>query len=196
MKRMKKMSKSILQDEKWKDVQGYEGMYQVSNRGRVKSLGQTSEYVTRWGTIAYRNYPPKIMRATDNGHGYLFVQLRKDGHRKNHYVHRLVADAFIGDIGDLEINHKDYDKRNNNVTNLEIIDRKGNVNYSLQHMKKPHKQHTITNTGEKYITKTKDRGMFRVNIKQFGIDKRYHTLEEAVAKRNEVLNREQEYFAR
>ena len=182
--------------EKWKDIRDYEGIYQVSNHGRVKSLGQTSTYVSRWGTTARRDYPPRIMRATNNGHGYLIVSLRKGGHRKNHYVHRLVADAFIGDIGDLEINHKDYDKSNNDVTNLEIIDRKGNVNYSLQHMKKPRKHHKIANTGEKYITKTKDRGRFRVIIKQFGVDKRYRTLEEAIAKRNEVLEREQEYYAR
>lgn len=103
---------SILQDEKWKDVQGYEGMYQVSNHGRVKSLGQRVAYESRWGTVAYRDYPAKIMHPTDNGNGYLIVSFRKNGHRKNYYIHRLVAEAFIGTIGDLEINHIDYNTKN------------------------------------------------------------------------------------
>ena len=194
------MSKSILQDEKWKDVQGYEGMYQVSNHGRVKSLGQRVAYKSRWGTVAYRDYPAKIMHPTDNGNGYLIVSFRKNGHRKNYYIHRLVAEAFIGTIGDLEINHIDYNTKNNAVANLEIVSRKENVNHSVSNMRKPRKHHRQSKTGEKYIYfanwSTPQKPRYNVKMLQFGISKSFTDFESAINFRDQVINNEQEYFAR
>lgn len=186
--------------EQWKDVKGYEGLYQVSDQGRVKSLGQVTEYVSRWGTVAYRCYPAKIMHPTDNGNGYLLVSFRKNGHRKNFYIHRLVAEAFIGTIGDLEINHIDYNTKNNAVTNLEIVSRKENINHSISNMRKPRKHHRQSKTGEKYIyfakRSTPQQPIYKVSIGQFSICKTFREFESAINFRDQVIKNEQEYFTR
>lgn len=91
------------------------------------------------------------MKPFDNGNGYLIVALKKDGTRKNMYVHRIVAEAFIkkGNSGEV-VNHKDYDKTNNRVDNLEWVTQKDNVRHSKSHMHKLHK--TVPGkTGERYI---------------------------------------------
>ena len=104
--------------EEWRDIRGYEGLYQVSNLGRVKSLKDR-----------YGNYREKIL-TPGNNRGYLQVNLYKDGKRKTYRVHKLVAEVFIDNSNDYkEINHKDEDKTNNRVENLEWCDRKYNANY-------------------------------------------------------------------
>lgn len=186
--------------EQWKDVKGYEGLYQVSDQGRVKSLGQRVAYKSRWETTAYRDYPAKIMHPTDNGNGYLIVSFRKNGHRKNHYIHRLVAEAFIGTIGDLEINHIDYNTKNNAVTNLEIVSRKENINHSISNMRKPRKHHRQSKTGEKYIYFAKwgtpQKPRYKVNIWQLRICRSFTDFESAINFRDQVIKNEQEYFTR
>lgn len=92
--------------EVWKDIKGYEGLYQVSNLGRVKSLHKGNE--------------GKIMNQTISKEGYLRVHLCKDGKKKTIDVHRLVAIAFIPNPDNLPcVNHKDEVKSNNVVTNIE-----------------------------------------------------------------------------
>lgn len=87
--------------EEWKDVLGYEGLYKVSNLGKVKSKR-------------------KIKIPQDNGKGYLIVHLNKNNKCKWKLVHRLVAEAFIANpYGKATVNHKDGDRKNNNVKNLE-----------------------------------------------------------------------------
>ena len=104
--------------EIWKDIEGYEGLYQVSNKGRVKSLYKGSE---------------RILKPHDNGRGYLRVHLTKENTSKNIRVHRLVALAFIPNPNNLpEINHRDENKKNNCVENLEWCDRGYNVNYGTR----------------------------------------------------------------
>ena len=94
--------------EIWKPVRNYEGLYEVSNMGRVKSLNYN------------RTGKERIMKGLDNGHGYLFVQLCKDGKAKNCRINRLVAMAFIPNPDNLpEVNHKDKIRTNNRVDNLE-----------------------------------------------------------------------------
>lgn len=111
--------------EEWKDIVGYEGLYQVSNLGRIKSLGR---YVNNNGGLEYRE--GKIMKSAKNNNDYLFIGLWKDGIRKNHTIHRLVAQAFIDNPNNFpEINHKDEDKTNNRVENLEWCNSKYNCNY-------------------------------------------------------------------
>ena len=103
--------------EEWRDIQGYEGLYMVSNLGRVKSLNY------------HRTGKERIMKPSDNGHGYLFVVLCKDGKDKNCRINRLVAQAFLPNPDNLpEVNHKDENKYNNCVENLEWCDRSYNVN--------------------------------------------------------------------
>ena len=108
-------------EEVWKDVNGYEGLYQISNFGNVKSLNYR-----RHGY--QKNLTPKV-----NNDGRLWVELAKSGKRKQFLVHRLVACAFIPNpSGYKEINHKDENPKNNHVDNLEWCTRKYNVSYYYQ----------------------------------------------------------------
>ena len=100
-------------EEIWKDVEGYEGLYQVSNMGRVRSLR--------------RNI---ILRQRITRKGYKMVKLSTNNIRKGYYIHRLVATAFIPNPDNLpQVNHKDENKLNNCVGNLEWCDCKYNQNY-------------------------------------------------------------------
>ena len=106
--------------EIWKDIEGYEGLYQVSNLGRVKSLGNGSS----------NNSKERILKSYKNNNGYLRVFLCKEQIRKIYLVHRLVASAFIPNTDNLpQVNHIDEDKTNNRVDNLEWCDIKYNSNY-------------------------------------------------------------------
>ena len=95
--------------EEWRDIAGYEGIYQVSNFGRVKRA-----------TATRRFNDEHILQAHDDHHGYDQVRLCKDGKQITAKVSRLVATAFLPNPDNLpEVNHKDEDKTNNCVTNLE-----------------------------------------------------------------------------
>ena len=110
--------------EEWKDIKGYEGLYQVSNLGRVKSLGNN------------KSKKEKILDPKPNMYGYKEVRLSKEGKRKPYKVHRLVAIYFIPNPNNYkEVNHKDEDKTNNHVSNLEWCDRKYNINYGTRNKK-------------------------------------------------------------
>ena len=109
--------------EIWKDISGYEGCYQVSNYGRVKSLDRVVE---RNGFPM--NLNGKILKSNQNSRGYLVLGLCVNGKYKTKTVHRLVVEAFLGRKKD-EINHKDLNKANNYLTNLEYSTRRANVNH-------------------------------------------------------------------
>lgn len=111
--------------EIWKDVVGFEGYYVVSNTGRIKSVAR--EYLRNGVIIHVRE---RIISCGDDGRGYVSTGLSRAGTRKTCKVHRLVAEAFIENPLSLrEVNHKDENKSNNNVENLEWCDRKYNLNY-------------------------------------------------------------------
>lgn len=96
--------------EVWKDIKGYEGYYQVSNLGEVRSIGH------KW----QRKGIHKIKLHQNHDAGYLLADLHKNGKYKSYMVHRLVAQAFIPNPDNKpEVNHKDGNKKNNNVENLE-----------------------------------------------------------------------------
>ena len=104
--------------EIWKDVKGYEGLYQVSNLGGIKSLGNS------------QNRKEKLLR-TSIRNGYCTTYLYKNNKKKSFLCHRLVAEAFIPNPDNLpQVNHKDENKLNNCVENLEWCTAKYNVNYS------------------------------------------------------------------
>ena len=106
--------------EIWKDVIGYEGFYQVSNKGRVKSLPVKSRT---------KRFDGKVLRQFPNKYGYMMVSLS----RKSHHVHRIVAAAFIENPNNYpQINHKDENKANNNVSNLEWCTSAYNNNYGTR----------------------------------------------------------------
>ena len=115
----------MVDSEVWKDVAGYEGLYQVSNKGNVYSVERINSQRRKWGGYTLKLSIDKI--------GYPRVNLYKDGRNKNVTVHRLVANAFLPNPNNYpEINHQDEDKTNNNVENLEWCTRKYNINHGTR----------------------------------------------------------------
>lgn len=111
--------------EIFKDIKGFEGLYQVSNYGNVKSLERVIE-----DNNGYYIKKEKILTPTINSSGYYHTILRKDGKSIGVYIHRLVAEAFIPNPNNYkQVNHKDEDKTNNKVDNLEWCTPKYNANY-------------------------------------------------------------------
>ena len=107
-------------EEIWKDIAGYEGLYQVSNLGKVRSLRYKNRDETR------------ELYLKPHTRGYLQVELHKNGDRKMFTVHRLVALAFVdGYEEDKQVNHIDENKKNNVSTNLEWVTVSQNVLHSL-----------------------------------------------------------------
>ena len=97
-------------EEIWKDIEGYEGKYEVSNLGRVRRLPYTYQKENRWGVFDYK-MKPGIHREWVGKDGYHRVSLSGDNGRKNFLVHRLVAKAFIPNPDNLpQVNHKDENK--------------------------------------------------------------------------------------
>lgn len=166
-----------------KPVNGFNGEYTISDTGEVYS-----EY--------FRNNHARIkrrmrMKPNDNGCGYKYVQFCINGKRKRAYIHRLVAEHFLGIPSDGQVvNHKDHNRANNHVSNLEWMSQAENVRYSAEYMAHPKSRCKSTNTGEKYISRKVERGnvRFRVVIKSLNVSKIFRTLEEAVAFRNGVMN--------
>lgn len=176
--------------EVWRDIRGYEGMYQVSDRGRVRSIDRR---VVNHKSGSTRIVHGMILNPFDNGNGYLVVGLHNRRKTKNHYVHRLVADAFLErSENENHVNHKDYNTHNNSAENLEWCTQQHNVNHSVEHMKKPRSRSRPSNTGEKYVCKRINRSgsvSFRVSIPRYGIDKSFGKLDDAICYRNEVMKK-------
>ena len=103
--------------EIWKDIPKYEGLYQVSNLGRVKSIPHIIKANKDGGT---RITEERIKSTNVGWHGYVWVSLSKKGKCKTYSVHRIVARVFIKNPSGLKyVNHKDGNKKNNHVNNLE-----------------------------------------------------------------------------
>lgn len=127
--------------EEWKDIKGYEGLYQVSNEGRVKSLSRNCFVKDKLGNKYCRTIKEKILKPIKQSNGYLYNTLHKNGEGKMFRTHRLVAEAFIPNSNSLLIiNHKDEDKENNSVSNLEWCTPKYNSNYGNSIAKRVTKQ--------------------------------------------------------
>ena len=114
--------------EVFREIAGYEGLYEVSNLGNVRRVaGKGCKEI-------------RVLKLVKQSNGYLYVNLYKEGNRKMHRVHRLVAQAFLPNPNNLpEVNHIDEDKTNNKVcsgmVNLEWCDRKYNNNYGTGHQR-------------------------------------------------------------
>lgn len=112
-------------EEIWKDIQGYEGLYQVSNLGRVKSLARLD---TRGQRVS-----EKILKLGKHRAGYFRVNLYKNGKMKQYLVHRLVALAFIPNPENKEqVNHIDGNKQNNVIENLEWCTHSENIQHAYR----------------------------------------------------------------
>ena len=100
-------------EEVWKPISGFEGLYEVSNFGQVRSIS----LVDRAG----RFHEGRILSQIDNGHGYRVVNLKVNGKQKMMSIHRLVAVAFVENVdpfNKIEVNHIDANKSNNKASNL------------------------------------------------------------------------------
>lgn len=124
-------SKAVIdeQGEIWKPVVGYEHQYEVSNHGRVKSCKRYRKGKKGAPTLVRE----RLLVQTVDHSGYMKVGLSADNHSKNHSVHRLVGEAFIPNPHGLEqINHKDENKKNNHVSNLEWCTNEYNSTYGTR----------------------------------------------------------------
>lgn len=120
--------------EIWVDIKDYEGLYQVSNLGRVKSLPRIKRnFNINTKQLEEIILPEKIRRLQLTRYGYYRIGLTKNHKQIYYYVHRLVAEAFIPNPENLtHINHKDENKLNNCVDNLEWRTAKYNSNYGAR----------------------------------------------------------------
>lgn len=115
--------------ESWRPCENYEGSYEVSNYGNVRSLNRNVEYLD--GRI--RAYIGQELKQSMDKYGYMNVYLSKNGSDKRTRVHRLVAYAFIFNEHELpEVNHKDGDKSNNYWENLEWVSSSGNISHAIE----------------------------------------------------------------
>lgn len=112
------MSKTI---EEWKDIEGYNGKYQVSDWGRIRDIN-------------YRNTNTiKIRKPQMNVCGYNYIRITQNGLITHYFIHRLVYETFIGKIPiGMQVNHIDEDKANNNLWNLNLLSPKDNSNHGTR----------------------------------------------------------------
>ena len=139
-------------EEIWKDIEGYEGLYQVSNLGRVRSLTRNRR--------GRNNAPNPIQGRILKQHtcfGYCYISLCKNRKYKGFRVHRLVAHAFIPNPDNLpQVNHKDENKTNNCVDNLEWCTQEYNQNYGTINIRKSQKQLNDKNKSKVVLQYTLD----------------------------------------
>lgn len=140
-----------LANEVWRDVDGYDGMYQVSDLGRVRSR-KSGEW--------------KVMKAKKRGSGYFGVVFYKNGKQKQSYIHRLVAQAFIHNCDDskTQINHRNECKSDNRVSNLEYCTPQYNTNYNdIQNRKKNSVRRKIDKLYDTNLSSKENIELFKTN---------------------------------
>lgn len=117
--------------EEWRDIPGYEGIYQASNTGRVRSLDRI---VARDGQKPMRMTGQLLKQNPNPRWGYMQVILHRSGSAKTWRVHQLIALAFIGPNPEkLDVNHIDLNKTNNRADNLEYVTRRRNLEHAREH---------------------------------------------------------------
>lgn len=135
----------------WRMIPSYEGIYEISDTGLVKNLRNDSKN---------RTYPGKILKPGETICGYQFVILSVNGKVKNKLIHRLVAEVFIPNPNNLpEVNHKDGNKCNNSVENLEWCTHRDNLKHSVDTGLRYSQCNIIR--GVKMVTPTKEEIVFK-----------------------------------
>lgn len=149
--KMKEFTDTELEQEQWRDIDGYDGMYQVSDLGRVRSRNRGE-----W----------RVMSASKNNSGYLIVQLSKYNKKKHFLVHRLVASVFIpnSDESKTQINHINEVKTDNRASNLEWCTSSYNMNYNgLYWRRKNYKRHKLKYLYRPDLTYNENLEIFKAN---------------------------------
>lgn len=107
-----------MESELWKPVVGFEGLYEVSNAGRVRSVDRVSEIEGRWGRMS-RPVQGVVLKPLRHTGGYQRVMLWKDGRAKQTYIHKIVLEAFVGARPNgMQVAHGNGDKQDNRLANL------------------------------------------------------------------------------
>lgn len=159
--------------EVWVIVPNTNNEYMVSNMGRVKSVDRIVE-VRLKGHTTSRPVKGRVLKDCDNGNGYRYVNLKRYGTR---YVHRLVMLAFYGDSSKV-VNHKDLNKSNNSLENLEYVTQKENIRHSIQNgnhfIGERHPMAKLSNEQHKEIKNLILKGIRQRKIAEmFGISRGY-----------------------
>lgn len=159
-------------EEIWRPVAGYEDAYEVSNKGRVRSLSRRVASKNRWGDMVLQ-LPGKLLRPQTTAFGYLKVILSKHGKTTNKMVATLVAEAFIGSrLNGLLVLHNDGNAQNNFASNLRYGTQTENMQDSVKHGTRPrgraHKFAKLTETQVHEIRASKDTNA--ALARRFGVD--------------------------
>lgn len=160
--------------ETWKDIKNFEGMYQVSNLGRVRSVDRFDNM----GRLRKGN----IKVARDNGHGYLAVQMYKDNQQKIRYVHRLVAQTFLDNPDNKpEVHHIDSDRGNNVIDNLQWVTSKENNSFP-EHIESMKKNPKWLENSRSAMSKARDKAIiinsYRTKFTRGGVSLEFNSLAE------------------
>ena len=168
---------------RYEDVKGYEGLYYVTETGEVYAY---TKLMVSSANNAWLYFEHKIRQAKKRN-GYMMVTLYKRGKAKMHYVHRVVAEAFLGNAKNLPmVNHKDLNRTNNNVENLEYCTARYNNAYSV--LAKTHSSKYLGVTWDK--SRRKWTAQYQVGKKKIFLG-RFDTQEEAHEKYKKVMGEQE-----
>lgn len=146
-------------EEIWKDIPGYEGFYEVSTYGNVRSVERKITYKV-YNKLVSKTLPSVILQGKPSKNGYPIIHLSKHGYTKPFYIHRLVAEAFIDNPNGFRyINHKDEIKYNNYVGNIEWCTQQYNLTYGT--------------AIERIIAKTRNKSGNPIAVKCYDINHNY-----------------------
>lgn len=168
--------------EEWRIIDGTDGLYAVSSLGRIERQEKPS--MRKNGT--FRTDKARILHQYADHGGYLFVRLSVKGIAQRHFVHRLVCKEFIGDGGDKEVNHKNMDRKDNRLDNLEWVTRRENNTHKSKKFLTGAYRHggcstffskikvgeRIVNLG-RYKTEIEAHNAYLKALEKYGIENRY-----------------------
>lgn len=173
-------------EEIWKDIEGFEGLYQVNNLGRIKALKKLSKGNGRnQSKLIWRK--ERLLKPNISGF-YFMVKLSKNEESKSFTLHRLIAQSFLGDHPGMNVDHKDNNQLNNNIENLQWItsrenatkDKKGSSKYSgvcLHKTTKKWEAYVMHNSIKKYLgifdTEEKASERYKYALIEFGIENNF-----------------------
>ncbi len=155
-------------EEIWLPIVGYEGLYEISDFGNVRSLYREGEFNARWG-VAKMRFPAKKMKISTTAGGYCYLTLSRNSECKKHLLHRLVMLVFVGK-DDRQVNHKDGNKLNNNLSNLEYCTPSENLIHASRVLGTRRGDRMANKIKEKDVLSIRaDRRLLREIAKDYGV---------------------------